>query len=252
MREKTHLPYRYLIFIRLTIANLFLIYIYLPTTEPQAPNGRAAARFTTFYDKQISPPFMVNQSNNEPKNRYSDEELEEFRLMIEQKTAEANRQLEQLREQLTELNESDETSRAGTFEDGASNWQREHLNKLAARQQSFIRDLEHALIRIKNKSYGICSITGKLIDKKRLQLVPHATKSVEGKETENKDTKNRQRTGFSPIEKKSTPATKKTITKILSTGKKRNVEDSLDDLDEEESDAPIELDDDLLFMDGEK
>ncbi len=195
---------------------------------------------------------MVNQSNNEPKNRYSDEELEEFRLMIEQKVAEANHQLEQLREQLTELNESDETSRAGTFEDGASTWQREHLNKLAARQQSFIRDLEHALIRIKNKSYGICSITGKLIDKKRLQLVPHATKSVEGKETEHKDIKNRARTGFSPVEKKPAAPAKKTITKILNSGKKRNIDESLDDLDEDDNDTQIELDDDLLFMDGEK
>lgn len=116
------------------------------------------------------------------KNRYSDEELAEFRVLIEEKLSEARKQLEQSQEQLTELNESGETSRAGTFEEGASNWQREHLSKMASRQQRFVRDLEHALIRIKNKTYGVCSVTGELIEKKRLFLVPHATKSIKGKE----------------------------------------------------------------------
>jgi RNA polymerase-binding transcription factor DksA len=115
------------------------------------------------------------------KTRYSDEDLETFKIMIEKKLIEANEQLDDLKEQLTELNNSGDENRAGTFDDGASNWQREHLNKLASRQQRFIRDLEHALIRIKNKTYGICSVTGKLIDKQRLMLVPHATKTVEGK-----------------------------------------------------------------------
>lgn len=194
---------------------------------------------------------MVNQSNNEPKNRYSDEELEEFRVMIEQKIADANAQLENLREQLTDLNESDETSKAGTFEDGASTWQREHINKLASRQQSFIRDLEYALIRIKNKSYGICSVTGKLIDKKRLQLVPHATKSVEGKETANDDRQRRAST--TPVEKKQNPA-KKMFTKVISNNQNKKYEniDEFSDLDDlEENDSSIELDDDL-FMDNDK
>jgi DnaK suppressor protein len=120
--------------------------------------------------------------HNEPsKTRYSDEELEEFKKMIELKLSEARLQMTDLMEQLAELNNSGDENRAGTFDDGASNWQREHVNKLASRQQRFIRDLEHALIRIKNKTYGICSVTGKLIDKQRLILVPHATKTVEGK-----------------------------------------------------------------------
>lgn len=198
---------------------------------------------------------MVNPSNNESKNRYSDEELEEFRVMIVQKIAEANNQLEQLREQLTDLNESDETSKAGTFEDGASNWQREHINKLAARQQSFIRDLEYALIRIHNKSYGICSVTGKLIDKKRLQLVPHATKTVEGKESMNDENRQR-RLSSNPSEKKLNQP-KKVITKVLTTpnSKKRNTDnldsefDDLDDLDENELNLDMEDD---MFLDNEK
>lgn len=119
--------------------------------------------------------------NDKTKTRYSDEDLEAFKIMIEKKLEEAHQQLDDLKDQLTELNNSGDENRAGTFDDGASNWQREHINKLASRQQRFIRDLEHALIRIKNKTYGVCSVTGKLIDKQRLMLVPHATKTVEGK-----------------------------------------------------------------------
>jgi len=119
--------------------------------------------------------------NDKTKTRYSDEDLVAFKIMIDKKLQEANEQLDDLKEQLTELNNSGDENRAGTFDDGASNWQREHLNKLASRQQRFVRDLEHALIRIKNKTYGICSVTGKLIGKERLMLVPHATKTVEGK-----------------------------------------------------------------------
>lgn len=195
---------------------------------------------------------MVNQSNNELKNRYSDEELEEFRIMIEQKLVDANNQLLNLREQLTDLNESDETSKAGTFEDGASTWQREHINKLASRQQSFIRDLEYALIRIRNKNYGICSVTGKLIDKKRLQLVPHATKSVEGKETSNDDSRQR-RVGAMQPEKKPNQQ-KKIITKVIASGQQKKYDnlDEFSDLDDiDDADTSIELDDDL-FLDNEK
>jgi len=119
--------------------------------------------------------------SNDKRTRYSDEELEEFKMMIEKKIEEAQSQMSELRDQLTELNNSGDENKAGSFDDGASNWQREHINKLASSQQRFIRDLEHAMIRIKNKTYGICSVTGKLIEKQRLLLVPHATKTVEGK-----------------------------------------------------------------------
>ncbi len=115
--------------------------------------------------------------------RYSDEELAGFEVMINEKLDEARMQLQDLKEQLQELNNSGDENRAGTFDDGASNWQREHLSKLAARQQTFIRSLEYAIVRIKNKTYGICTATGQLISKERLRLVPHATKTVEGKTT---------------------------------------------------------------------
>lgn len=128
--------------------------------------------------------------------RYSDEELAEFEVMINNKLAEARRQLQDLKEQLQELNNSGDENRAGTFDDGASNWQREHLSKLAARQQKFIRNLEYAIVRIKNKTYGICSATGELISKERLMLVPHATKTVEGKTTTQGEVKKQETPKF--------------------------------------------------------
>jgi len=154
----------------------------------------------------------MNQNEKTIKTRYSDQDLIEFKETIDKKLIEAREQLEHFREQLTELNNSGDENRAGTFDDGASNWQREHLNKLASRQQRFIRDLEHALIRIKNKTYGVCSITGKLIGKERLSLVPHATKSVEGKTQGGTKKVIRKKSVFS---EKGQP--KKIINKVIST-----------------------------------
>lgn len=155
---------------------------------------------------------MSNQNGNK-KVRYSDEDLAEFKVMIDGKLIESREQLEQLKEQLTELNNSGDENRAGTFDDGASNWQREHLNKLAARQQRFIRDLEHALVRIQNKTYGVCKITGNLISKERLMLVPHATKTVEGKHQE-KGGATRKRTLY---RKKAAHHGKKITAKVIGT-----------------------------------
>lgn len=195
---------------------------------------------------------MINkETDNKEKTRYSDEELEEFRVMIEQKLDEARKQLDLLREQLTELNEMSETSRAGTFEDGASNWQREQINKLASRQQRFIRDLENALIRVKNKTYGVCSVTGKLIDKKRLMVVPHATKSIEGKNAlEEEETKAKKPVVVlreRPVLK--AQQDKKILSKVISP-KKKPGEEGAEGLMPEEDDF---LDDDLpgdLDLDG--
>ena len=172
------------------------------------------------------------------RNRYSDEELEEFRVLIEGKLDEARKQLDQLQEQLTELNESGETSKAGTFEEGASNWQREHLNKLASRQQRFVRDLEYAMIRIKNKTYGICSVTGRLIDKKRLLLVPHATKSVEGKQ-ELDDSSNKTKRPLMPTRLQEKAAGKKVISQVVSPKRKSSTEDNFDSIFDEDEDNDV-------------
>ena len=183
----------------------------------------------------------------EKKTNYNDEELEEFRVMITQKIADSQKQLTDLQLQMTELNESDETSRAGAFEDGASNWQREYLSKLASRAQKFVRDLEYALIRIKNKTYGICNVTGQLIDKKRLLLVPHATKSIEGKLNENEDTKVvKKPISSTDIDKKNVPS-KKILSKIISPKKKNEGQNRIG---EEEDDDDFSLPEENLDLDG--
>jgi len=134
--------------------------------------------------------------DNKIVKRYSDEDLAEFEIMLTEKLDESRKQLADLKTQLQELNNSGDENRAGTFDDGASNWQREHLSKLAARQQKFIRNLEYAMVRIKNKTYGVCSATGELISKERLRLVPHATKTVEGKHSTQGKAKKKEKPKF--------------------------------------------------------
>ena len=118
------------------------------------------------------------------KERYSDEDLEEFRVLIEDKIEKAKYDLEIIQQSyLNDLNNgTDDTSPTfKAFEEGASTMSKEANAQLAARQEKFIRDLNNALLRIKNKTYGICRVTGKLIAKERLKLVPHATLSIEAK-----------------------------------------------------------------------
>jgi DnaK suppressor protein len=118
------------------------------------------------------------------KTRYSDEELKEFREIIEKKLAEAREGLKLLTEAYTTQNANDTTDTSPSFkilEEGSQVLSKEENSQLAARQQKFIRDLENAIIRIENKSYGICRVTGKLISKDRLRSVPHATLSIEAK-----------------------------------------------------------------------
>mgnify|MGYP003553436812 FL=1 len=115
--------------------------------------------------------------------RYSDDELQEFKAIILEKLAKAKENLETLTEAFAN-NASEASDTAPTFkvlEEGASIRSKEDNANLAARQQKFIKDLEAALIRIENKTYGVCRVTGKLIPKERLRIVPHATMSVEAK-----------------------------------------------------------------------
>ena len=122
------------------------------------------------------------------KNRYADAELEEFRAIIEKKLSEAKDDLLVLKGSLSHKDDhgTNDTSRSfNMMEDGAETLMREENAQLAARTEKFITNLEHALIRIKNKTYGVCRKTGKLINKNRLRLVPHATLSIEAKKAEN-------------------------------------------------------------------
>lgn len=126
--------------------------------------------------------------NNNPTLRYSDEELQEFKGIILEKLAAAKAEYKTLREQVAGVgNGTDDTS--PTFKlinEGAETLSKEEAGQLAQRQYDFIQNLEAALVRIENKTYGICRVTGKLIPKERLRLVPHATLTVEAKEMMNR------------------------------------------------------------------
>ncbi len=118
----------------------------------------------------------------EPTVRYSDEELEEFRVLIQEKLAKAEEELAFTQKQIDELNESGFHQQGGDwYDDSSAHADLELLQRMAQRQQRYVQDLRNALLRIQNKTYGICTVTGQLIDKNRLRLVPHATKSLEGK-----------------------------------------------------------------------
>ncbi len=123
------------------------------------------------------------------KVRYSDEELQEFKELILEKLTQAREEYEMLRGAVNHSSSNDTEDTSPTFkvlEEGASSLSKEESGQLAARQYKIIQNLENALIRIENKTYGICRVTGKLIPKERLRLVPHATLSVEGKNEMNK------------------------------------------------------------------
>ena len=122
------------------------------------------------------------------KNRYTDKELERFKKLIVQKIDQAKQDLDLLKSAY--MNDSDngtdDTSPTfKAFEEGSETMSKEANTQLALRQEKFIRDLKNALIRIENKTYGVCRITGKLIKKKRLMIVPHATLSIEAKNMQN-------------------------------------------------------------------
>jgi DnaK suppressor protein len=116
--------------------------------------------------------------------RYSDKDLAMFKKIIEEKLVEAKEDLQLLKGQLDHSDDhgTDDTGRSfNMMEDGSETMSREEMAQLASRQEKFIQNLQNALIRIENKTYGICRATGKLISKERLKLVPHATLSIEGK-----------------------------------------------------------------------
>lgn len=116
--------------------------------------------------------------------RYSDKDLAEFKALIQEKIVKAIHDLELIKSAyMNDLNNgTDDTSPTfKAFEEGSETMSKEANSQLAIRQEKFIRDLKNALIRIENKTYGVCRVTGKLISKERLKLVPHATLSIEAK-----------------------------------------------------------------------
>jgi RNA polymerase-binding transcription factor DksA len=124
-----------------------------------------------------------NMSKDE-RTRYSDEELKEFEVLISDKLDKAKKELTYIKEALSKKNDTGTDTTGGTLkllEDGADTAEKENFTQLAARQQKFIQQLENALARIKNGTYGICVDTGKLIPKERLRAVPHTQHSIEAK-----------------------------------------------------------------------
>jgi RNA polymerase-binding transcription factor DksA len=125
----------------------------------------------------------------EEKTRYSDEDLVEFKALIEKKLSEAREDLRELKLSLSHADDNSTNDTASSFkmmEDGSETMSREETAQLASRQEKFISHLESAMRRIENKTYGICRETGKLIRKERLRLVPHATLSIEAKQQQDR------------------------------------------------------------------
>ena len=161
---------------------------------PKTPATTAAARAAAaaqlnFFQMPNQRPMAHKPSKpsaqSDDKTRYSEEELKEFQTLINKKLDKAREEYKILKETLNRNNDegTDATSGGNTkvLEDGAETAEKENLSQLAARQQKYITNLENALIRIKNGTYGICSVTGKLISKERLIAVPHTTQSIEAK-----------------------------------------------------------------------
>ena len=147
---------------------------------------RSVKKYEPEFTKSVLDTPMNN--NTGPTQRYSDADLAEFRELITKKLDAAKKELAYLQGLITRKDETGdmEDARYMTMEDGSVSMEREQLSQMASRQIQFIDHLEKAMMRIENKTYGICRVTGKLIDKARLRAVPHATLSIEAKQMMNK------------------------------------------------------------------
>lgn len=200
---------------------------------------------------------MANLDNNFV--RYSDEDLEVFRVIVDEKLKLAQEQLDHLQEQILEVSETANDDHGGDWvDDSAVSTDLEMLSNMASRQQKYIQDLHNAQLRIKNKNYGICVITGELIDKRRLLAVPTTTKSLTAKTDIRRKEEEKLthritdypyvKEGAKEGEKEKEPKTK-IITKVIrkNTPKKPAIPPiSLDD--EEEDDVDLLLTDDLPVL----
>lgn len=163
--------------------------------EPPKPAKVVIPKTTTKSSVKYEPEFTKSvldsstfQLQSGPTMRYSDSDLAEFREIIQKKLDAAKKELVYLQGLITRKDEGGDMDEARymTMEDGSVSMEREQLSQMASRQITFIDHLEKAMMRIENKTYGICRVTGKLIDKARLRAVPHATLSIEAKQMMNK------------------------------------------------------------------
>jgi RNA polymerase-binding transcription factor DksA len=167
----------------------------LPKPEPKKPTKVVIPEMKTKTVRKYEPTFTKSvldtplHENQGPTMRYNDSELNEFRELITKKLDVAKKELAYLQGLITrkdEMGGDNDDARYMTMEDGSMSMEREQLSQMASRQITFIDHLEKAMMRIENKTYGICRVTGKLIDKARLRAVPHATLSIEAKQMMNK------------------------------------------------------------------
>ena len=162
--------------------------------EPPKPLKVVIPKTTTKSSVKYEPEFTKSVldtmalQHSGPSMRYSDNDLMEFREIIQKKLDAAKKELNYLQGLITRKDEGGDMDEARymTMEDGSVSMEREQLSQMASRQITFIDHLEKAMMRIENKTYGICRVTGKLIDKARLRAVPHATLSIEAKQMMNK------------------------------------------------------------------
>jgi RNA polymerase-binding transcription factor DksA len=162
--------------------------------EPPKPLKVVIPKISTRSSIKYEPEFTKSvldhpmQEQTGPTMRYSDADLAEFREIINKKLDAAKKELAYLQGLITRRDEGGDMDEARymTMEDGSVSMEREQLSQMASRQITFIDHLEKALMRIENKTYGVCRVTGKLIDKARLRAVPHATLSIEAKQMMNK------------------------------------------------------------------
>ncbi len=163
--------------------------------EPPKPSKIVIPKTTTKSSVKYEPEFTKSILDSQaaarsegPTMRYSDSDLAEFREIIQKKLDAAKKELAYLQGLITRKDEGGDMDEARymTMEDGSVSMEREQLSQMASRQITFIDHLEKAMMRIENKTYGICRVTGKLIDKARLRAVPHATLSIEAKQMMNK------------------------------------------------------------------
>ena len=149
---------------------------------------KSAVKYEPDFTKSILDANRAEAAQTGPTQRYSDSDLAEFKEIIMRKLDAAKKELNYLQGLITRKDEGGDMddARYMTMEDGSVSMEREQLSQMASRQITFIDHLEKALMRIENKTYGICRVTGKLIDKARLRAVPHATLSIEAKQMMNR------------------------------------------------------------------
>ncbi len=156
--------------------------------ETKKQTGKPAIKTPVSVNKTITQSQPKQKRTALEKTRYSDKELLEFKALIIEKLESAKKELKYVHEQINrtaELGGDDSDNKFSGLEDGTGTSEKEYLSQMASRQITYIDHLEKALIRIANKTYGVCRVTGKLINKDRLRAVPHATLSIEAKNAQN-------------------------------------------------------------------